>query len=348
MDGFLRHSTVAIRQIGPFNDITDGVTAETGMSITQVKIFLSKNGGAFATISTANIAVHDADGFYRKTLGVADTGSLGTLKIQVSEISTALPVWHNWVVVPQPVYDSLILGTDYLQGDVIQIEGLDATAQIGSLIGVDVDPVLSLIGAPTTTLVTAIAAVPTVAEIQVEMEENGASTLDSLLDRLTAARAGYLDNLSGHTAQTGDSYAKLTHSLYGLSMLEAYVDGVETSVAGVSSWVGAPVNASISADVADVRDKMSTGIEKNTSFPNMEILMVDSTDHRTGKTGLTITAYRSLNGGVFGALSGTVASVGSGIYKVDLTAGDTNGDVITYRFTGSGADDTFMTIKTST
>jgi hypothetical protein len=38
--------------------------------------------------------------------------------------------------------------------------------------------------------------IPTVAQIQAEMEENGASVLDTLQDRLTAARAGYLDNLN--------------------------------------------------------------------------------------------------------------------------------------------------------
>ena len=37
--------------------------------------------------------------------------------------------------------------------------------------------------------------IPTTAEIQTELEENGASILDTLQDRLTATRAGYLDQL---------------------------------------------------------------------------------------------------------------------------------------------------------
>ena len=48
-------------------------------------------------------------------------------------------------------------------------------------------------------LKTLIDAVPTASEIQTEMEENGASILDTLQDRLTAARAGYLDELNAAT-----------------------------------------------------------------------------------------------------------------------------------------------------
>jgi len=42
------------------------------------------------------------------------------------------------------------------------------------------------------------------------------------------------------------------------------------------------------------------------------ILMVDSTDHVTPKTGLTLTVTKSKNGGAFGALSGSVAEVANG------------------------------------
>jgi hypothetical protein len=48
----------------------------------------------------------------------------------------------------------------------------------------------------------AIAALPTAAEIQTEMEEDGASILDTLQDRLTAARAGYLDELAAANLPT--------------------------------------------------------------------------------------------------------------------------------------------------
>ena len=43
---------------------------------------------------------------------------------------------------------------------------------------------------------------PTVAEIQSEMEEDGASVLDTLRDRLTATRAGNLDELAAANLPT--------------------------------------------------------------------------------------------------------------------------------------------------
>jgi hypothetical protein len=47
-----------------------------------------------------------------------------------------------------------------------------------------------------------------------------------------------------------------------------------------------------------------------------------------------------------GAL-GAVSEVASGIYKLNIAAADLNGDVVTLRFTASGADDLLVTIKTS-
>jgi len=93
-------------------------------------------------------------------------------------------------------------------------------------------------------------------------------------------------------------------------------------------------------------DTASIGITKNATFSNLEFLMVDATDHVTPETGLTVAGTMSIDGAAFAAVNGTIAEVSNGIYQIDLTADDTNGDVITYRFTSAGAADTFVTIKT--
>ena len=95
-------------------------------------------------------------------------------------------------------------------------------------------------------------------------------------------------------------------------------------------------------------NNLPEGIQKNAVFSNFEFLMVLSSDGRTPKTGLTVTGQRSIDGGAFASVSGTISEVGNGIYQIDLLAADTNGDVITYRFSGTAADDTFVTIKTTT
>ena len=127
---FLEQSTTVTIQLGPFLDEDDGKTAETALTISSTDVNLSKNGAAFDNPNDANAATHDATGWYRKQINATDTNTLGRLIVHVHE-SGALPVWREFMVVNSNVYDSLINpGTDYLQVDVIQVEGSDATNQI--------------------------------------------------------------------------------------------------------------------------------------------------------------------------------------------------------------------------
>ena len=87
-------------------------------------------------------------------------------------------------------------------------------------------------------------------------------------------------------------------------------------------------------------------IKKNATFSNFEFLMVLTSDHVTPATGLTVTGQRSIDGGAFASVAGTIAEVSNGIYQFDALAADTNGDVITWRFLSATADDTFVTFKT--
>lgn len=47
--------------------------------------------------------------------------------------------------------------------------------------------------------------------------------------------------------------------------------------------------------------KVQAGVKKNAALSAFEFFMVDSTDHVSGKTGLTVTAQRSLDGAAFGS-----------------------------------------------
>jgi hypothetical protein len=87
-------------------------------------------------------------------------------------------------------------------------------------------------------------------------------------------------------------------------------------------------------------------IKKNTAFSNFEFLMVLTSDHVTPATGKTVTGQRSIDGGAFAGVTGTIAEVSNGIYQFDALAADTNGDVITWRFSEGSSDDTFVTFKT--
>jgi hypothetical protein len=69
------------------------------------------------------------------------------------------------------------------------------------------------------------------------------------------------------------------------------------------------------------------------------LLMVDSTDHVTGKTGLTLTITASKDGAAFASINPTVTERGSGWYSLALTAShlDTLGDFALH-VTGTAAD----------
>lgn len=110
---WLKQSTATTAKIGPFIDETDGKTAETGLTISQADVRLSKNGGNIAQKTEATSCTHDELGIYGCPLDTTDTNTLGRLQLWVHE-SGALPVWHEFMVVPANVWDSFF-STDKLQ-----------------------------------------------------------------------------------------------------------------------------------------------------------------------------------------------------------------------------------------
>ncbi len=83
------------------------------------------------------------------------------------------------------------------------------------------------------------------------------------------------------------------------------------------------------------------GLLKQSTAYSRQVLMIDSTDHITGKTGLTLTITASKAGAAFASISPTVTELATGWYKVALTTShtDTLGDLCLH-ITASGADAT--------
>lgn len=82
---------------------------------------------------------------------------------------------------------------------------------------------------------------------------------------------------------------------------------------------------------------------KQSTARNLSVLMTDSSDHISGKTGLTLTIYASKDGGTPAAITPTVTELDStnmpGWYKLALTTShtDTLGDLALH-VTATGAD----------
>jgi hypothetical protein len=103
------------------------------------------------------------------------------------------------------------------------------------------------------------------------------------------------------------------------------------------------------ADIALIKaktDNLPAMVKKNVALSNFPFLMVDSSDHLTGKTGLTITGTVSKDGGAFAALTNSATEISNGMYKINLAAADLNADTVILKFAGSGADTTLIEIIT--
>lgn len=107
MSLWLKQSTAVTVVLGPFVDATDGVTAETALTVTQSEVRLSKNAGAFAQKGESTSLAHMENGYYTCLLNTTDTGTLGRLRIAVNE-SGAIPVWQDFMIVSAAVYEAMV------------------------------------------------------------------------------------------------------------------------------------------------------------------------------------------------------------------------------------------------
>ena len=90
---------------------------------------------------------------------------------------------------------------------------------------------------------------------------------------------------------------------------------------------------------------MSYPILQSSTQAALVFLMIDSTDHITGKTGLTPTVTISKNGGTFASPSGAVTEIANGWYKVAGNATDTNTlGPLALHATATGADPTDVVV----
>lgn len=215
---FLKQSTAVTIKLGPFIDDTDGKTAKTGLTISQADIRLSKNGGDIAQTNDATGATHDELGYYNVPLDATDTNTLGRLLVAVHE-SGALPVWKEFLVVTANVWDTLCatdnldVNVTALADDVITAAKFDESTAFPLKSADTGATAVARTGADSDTLETLSDEIAVIdANVDSILEDTATTipatltTIDNLVDdletRLTAARAGYLDNLNSGVALT--------------------------------------------------------------------------------------------------------------------------------------------------
>lgn len=139
---FLRTNTAVIVTVGPFYDATNGVTIETALTITNEKITLTADtddgsaptnildnvtGATSGTDNDLNYITNNDAGMMQLELSAANTNRLGRMLLSITDAANHVPVFHEFMVLPAAVYDSLVLGTDKLAVDAQEISS-DATA----------------------------------------------------------------------------------------------------------------------------------------------------------------------------------------------------------------------------
>lgn len=145
----------------------------------------------------------------------------------------------------------------------------------------------------------------------------------------------------------GDTLETLSDQIDGTAPANEYNTEMARITANVATETKQDTAQSDITAIKDKTDNQPAGVPKNVALSNFEFLMLDSSDNITPKTGETVTTQLSKDGGSFAGSSNSASEVGSGVYKINLTQAEMNADVITLKFTSSGANQRTVTIVTS-
>jgi hypothetical protein len=269
MARWLKQSTSVDVPIGPFLDATDGVTAETGLTITQPDVRLKKNGGAWAQKAAAQTLSHEENGYYEVTLDATDTNTLGLLRLAVAE-SGAVPIWEDFIVLPANVYDSLVGGSDALQVHVNEITNDLITAAAIADNAIDAGAIASnaitsaKIATGAITTATFAAGAINAAAIAADAITDAKVASDVTIASVTGAVGSVTGNVGGNVAGSVGSVTGAVGSVTGaVGSVTGNVGGnVTGSVGSVVGNVGGNVTGSVGS-VTTVSDK--TGYSLSTA-----------------------------------------------------------------------------------
>jgi hypothetical protein len=196
----LKQSTQIKVRIGPFVDVTDGATPETGVTLgaADQAEALKANGAATVDISAATwAAVTGADGWYDLTLTTSHTDTVGELIIVVQDSSVCLPVFQRFQVIEEALYDGLYAASAaVIPANVTQWLGTAAaTPSVAGVPEVDITHVLG----------TAAVSTGTAGTLDVNTAQiNGVSNAAQVLRRWLGA-LGHLTADSGTTTTITDT-----------------------------------------------------------------------------------------------------------------------------------------------
>ena len=285
---FLKQSTAYTFRIGPFVDDTDGKTAETGLTIEDSHIRVSKAGANFIDKAETTNAAHDEAGFYVVILNATDTNTVGELQIAI-HISGALPVFKTFQVVEEDIYAAFFAGSATLAASVASI--LEDTATTIPATIATVDTVVDAVKVVTDAISTngsGLSAIPWNAAWDAEVQSEVADGLVAIgLDHLVSASVAgsdVVDNsivaklVSKESTADWDDFVNTTDSLQAL---RDRGDAAWTTGGGGGGGGSAPSAAAI-ADA--VWDEATSGHTSSGTFGEQVKTDIDAILVDTGTT----------------------------------------------------------------
>ena len=280
---FLRQSTAGQEiLLGPFVDSTDGVTAETGLTIANTDIKLWVDGATTEANKTSGGATHIASGRYYAVLDATDTATVGKMEVNVA-VAGALPVRREYHVLEEVIYDSLFAAS--AAGYQVPI-----WAAAGSTVNLSA-----------TTIKTATDVETDTADIQSRLP---AALVSGRIDSSVGAMAA---NVLTASALATDAVAEIADGVWD----EAQAGHVTVGSFGIT----ASEIADILVDTAEI-GAAGAGLT-NINLPNQTM---DITGNLSGSVGSVTGAVGSVTGAV-GSVTGAVGSVTGAVGSVTGNVG---------------------------
>ena len=136
---YLKNATATKITVGPFLTLADGVTPLTTLTVASATFtILSDTADTPHVVATGALAASDGDndlvhitndtaGFWSMELSEANTTHIGSMVVSIMDNDVFFPISHEFTVLHANVYDSLMLGTDSLNVNVVKLSG-DSTA----------------------------------------------------------------------------------------------------------------------------------------------------------------------------------------------------------------------------
>lgn len=312
-----------VRICGVVSD-ADGLTPVTTLDLTTANFAEAlRENTATLDISAATFsAITGADGCYSLTLSTTATATVGELVVWIADTDLILPIERHFIVLEEAVYNACCLAgaTDTW------------TAAARTLTAIDEDSTTLDLNATT------------VGGVSVFDEDT--TTID-----INGTTIGTVTTLTGHTAQTGDAFARLgapagASVSADIAAIEGQTDDIGAAGAGLTAaddavitLLGTPAGADVSTDIAAIEgqtDDIGAAGAGLTAIPDLDTLLtieqvgsIQACD--SGSTTTCVDAARTQadadywRGAAFIVLSGT--SAGQVRCVTDFNAGT---DTITF------------------